>query len=585
MFRNIRWRIAIPSVLLILVTMIGLAAYLSSFLRQVYRDELEAQLANEALLVRDNLVEAMSGDASPEGLDQLARYWGDLVDARITIIAPDGSVIGESEQDRATMDNHATRPEVIQALAQGEGQSVRYSDTARYETLYYATLIKAGDQPLAILRIALPIQTIDARIAKLQRSLAGMTLLVTFLAVLLTLLIANQTTRPIRELTLAAEKMADGDLSVHLPVSSDDDVGQLSRALNRMADQIRNEVDALQTERGKLEAILQQMTDGLVMVDETGAVQMINSSAEKMFGISGEQAIGSSLAGALRQHQVVELWQQTQQSGGMRSVSFEVPSKRIYLQGIAVLLERELSGSVLLLFQNLTRQRYLETVRQDFISNISHELRTPLAALKALTETLAEGALDDPPAARHFLEQMDTEVDSLSLMVSELLELSRIESGRVPLNLTPTRPCMILSPAVERLHLQAERANLEILLDCPDELPLVFADHQRLEQVVVNLLHNAIKFTPGGGRINVSAREAAEAVIFSVKDTGIGIAEEDMPRIFERFFKADRARSKGGTGLGLAISRHLVEAHGGKIWVESIEGSGSTFYFSIPLAV
>jgi two-component system phosphate regulon sensor histidine kinase PhoR len=585
MFRNIRWRIAIPSVLLILVTMIGLAAYLSSFLRQVYRDELEAQLANEALLVRDNLVEAMSGDTSPEALDQLARYWGDLVDARITIIAPDGSVIGESEQDRATMDNHATRPEVIQALAQGEGQSVRYSDTARYETLYYATLVKAGDQPMAILRIALPIQTIDARIAKLQRSLAGMTLLVTFLAVLLTLLIANQTTRPIRELTLAAEKMADGDLSVHLPVSSDDDVGQLSRALNRMADQIRNEVDALQTERGKLEAILQQMTDGLVMVDETGAVQMINSSAEKMFGISGEQAIGSSLAGALRQHQVVELWQQTQQSGGMRSVSFEVPSKRIYLQGIAVLLERELSGSVLLLFQNLTRQRYLETVRQDFISNISHELRTPLAALKALTETLAEGALEDPPAARHFLEQMDTEVDSLSLMVSELLELSRIESGRVPLNLTPTRPCMIVSPAVERLHLQAERANLEILLDCPDELPLVLADHQRLEQVVVNLLHNAIKFTPGGGRINVSAREALEAVIFSVKDTGIGIAEEDLPRIFERFFKADRARSKVGTGLGLAISRHLVEAHGGKIWVESIEGSGSTFYFSIPLAV
>jgi two-component system, OmpR family, phosphate regulon sensor histidine kinase PhoR len=585
MFRNIRWRIAVPSVLLILVTMIGLAAYLSSFLRRVYRDELEAQLANEALLVRDNLVEAMSGDTSPEALDQLARYWGDLVDARITIIAPDGSVIGESEQDRATMDNHATRPEVIQALVQGEGQSVRYSDTARYETLYYATLVKVGDQPLAILRIALPIKTIDARIAKLQRNLAGMTLLVTILAVLLTLLIANQTTRPIRELTLAAEKMADGDLSVRLPVSSDDDVGQLSRALNRMADQIRNEVDALQTERGKLEAILQQMTDGLVMVDETGAVQMINSSAEKMFGISGEQAIGSSLAGALRQHQVVELWQQTAHSGGMRSVSFEVPSKRIYLQGIAVLLERELSGSVLLLFQNLTRQRYLETVRQDFISNISHELRTPLAALKALTETLAEGALDDPPAARHFLEQMDTEVDSLSLMVSELLELSRIESGRVPLNLTPTRPCMILSPAVERLHLQVERANLEVLLDCPEDLPLVFADPQRLEQVVVNLLHNAIKFTPGGGRINVSAREALEAVIFSVKDTGIGIAEEDLPRIFERFFKADRARSKVGTGLGLAISRHLVEAHGGKIWVESIEGSGSTFYFSIPLAV
>ncbi len=189
-----------------------------------------------------------------------------------------------------------------------------------------------------------------------------------------------------------------------------------------------------------------------------------------------------------------------------RRITFEVASKRIYLQGIAASLEQELSGSVLFLFQNLTRQRYLETVRQDFISNVSHELRTPLAALKALTETLSEGALDDPPAARRFLEQMDTEVDSLSLMVTELLELSRIESGRVPLNLKPTHASKILAPAVERLRLQAERAGLEVLLDCPDDLPLVMADSQRLEQVVVNLLHNAIKFTPGGGRIDVSAR-------------------------------------------------------------------------------
>jgi two-component system phosphate regulon sensor histidine kinase PhoR len=289
------------------------------------------------------------------------------------------------------------------------------------------------------------------------------------------------------------------------------------------------------------------------------------------------------LARALRQHPVGELGHRTQQSSEVQVASFEVASKRVYIQGIAASLERELSGSVLFLFQNLTRQRYLETVRQDFISNISHELRTPLAALKALTETLAEGALEDPPAARRFLEQMDTEVDSLSLMVSELLELSRIESGRVPLNLLPTNAYQILAPAVERLSLQAERADLEILLDCRDDLPLVLADHQRLEQVVVNLLHNAIKFTPEGGQIAVAARQAQDSVIFSVKDTGIGIAEDDLPRIFERFFKADRARSTGGTGLGLAISRHLVEAHGGKIWVESIEGKGSKFSFSIPV--
>lgn len=584
MLRNIRWRIAVPSIILILLTMLGLGIYLSDFLRQVYLSELESQLANASRLVADDLAITYSDNHSPESLEQAARHWGDLVGARITIIALDGTVLGDSWENRDLMDNHADRAEVIQAIAIGQGKSIRYSTTTEYEMLYYAKLVTAMEQPVAVLRLALPLQAIDTKVANLQQTLAGVTLLVAALATLMTILIANRTTRPIRQLTLAADRMASGDLVAQLPVSTDDEVGQLSRSLNRMATQLRNEVEALQTERGKLTAILQQMTDGLVMVDDHGVVQMINPAAEAMFNISREQAVGQSLAGALRQHQVVELWQLTQQSGGVQTATFEVASKRIYLQGIAASLEQELSGSVLFLFQNLTRQRYLETVRQDFISNVSHELRTPLAALKALTETLSEGALDDPPAARRFLEQMDTEVDSLSLMVTELLELSRIESGRVPLNLKPTHASKILTPAVERLRLQAERAGLDVLLDCPDDLPLVMADSQRLEQVVVNLLHNAIKFTPGGGRIDVSARGSLNTVIFSVNDTGIGIAQDDLPRIFERFFKADRARSTGGTGLGLAISRHLVEAHGGNIWAESIEGRGSTFSFSIPVA-
>jgi two-component system phosphate regulon sensor histidine kinase PhoR len=449
--------------------------------------------------------------------------------------------------------------------------------------LYYATLIVMDNRVAAVLRLALPLQAVDTKIAGLQRTLAGITLLVSAIAVLLTILIASQTTRPIRELTKASDRMASGDLDIHLTIPADDDIGQLSRALNRMATQLRTEVEALQTERGKLTAILQQMTDGLIMVDHLGIVQMINPAAEGMFGVANGQAVGQSIAGALRQHQIVELWQHTKERREVQSTTFEVRSGRTYLQGIAVPMQRELSGSTLLLFQNLTRQRYLETVRQDFISNISHELRTPLAALKALTETLQESALDDPPAARRFIQRMETEVDSLSQIVSELLELSRIESGRVPLNLRPTSPAKIIAPAVERLRLQAERAGLVVTVDCPEDLPLVLADPSRLEQVVVNLLHNAIKFTPSGGNIIIDAHMASDAVIFSVHDTGIGIAEDDLPRIFERFFKADRARSGGGTGLGLAISRHLVEAHGGKIWVESIEGKGSTFSFSIPL--
>ena len=234
-----------------------------------------------------------------------------------------GKLWENSGQNRTLMGNHSDRPEVIQALAQGEGRSIRYSGTAQYDMLYYATLVKEGDKPLAIFLIALPIQVVDAKITKLPLNLAGITVLATILAVLLTLLIANRTTRPIRELTKVAEKMADGNLDTRVPISSDDEIGQLSRALNRMAEQIRNEVEALQTEQGKLEAILRQMTDGLVMVDEEGSIRMINPAAEVMFGISSEQAAGRWLASALRQHQVVDLWQQTRRSGGVRSV----PSK------------------------------------------------------------------------------------------------------------------------------------------------------------------------------------------------------------------------------------------------------------------
>jgi two-component system phosphate regulon sensor histidine kinase PhoR len=223
-------------------------------------------------------------------------------------------------------------------------------------------------------------------------------------------------------------------------------------------------------------------------------------------------------------------------------------------------------------------------MRRDFISNVSHELRTPLAAIKALTETLQAGALEDPPAAQRFLMQMETEVDSLSLMVSELLELSRIESGRVPLNLAPTRPMEIVNQAQERLHLQAERAGLTLKMEYPDELPDVMADASRVQQVVVNLLHNAIKFTPTGGQVTVSAEPYNDYICFTVEDTGIGISKEDLPRIFERFYKADRSRTTSGTGLGLAIARHLVEAHGGRIWAESEIGKGSAFHFTIPLA-
>jgi two-component system phosphate regulon sensor histidine kinase PhoR len=310
-----------------------------------------------------------------------------------------------------------------------------------------------------------------------------------------------------------------------------------------------------------------------------------------MFGFTSLEIEKGSLVSLLRHHKLVELWQESVATGEAQTISLEMPQQSMHLQVVASPMGEPLLGHTLLIFLDMTRVQQLETVRQDFISNVSHELRTPLASLKALTETLLDGALDDPPAARRFLTLIETEVDSLSLMVQEILELSRIESGRVPLKIKPVPPVELLAAAHKRLRLQADRAGLTVIQKCDSNLPLVMADRPRMVQVVMNLLHNAIKYTPTGGEITLLAYFARnldpekDEVVFQVRDTGVGIPEDDLPRIFERFYKADRARSGGGTGLGLAIGRHMVETHRGRIWVESTEGEGSTFSFTLPVVM
>jgi len=591
MFHSLRWRIAIPYVLLIVLCMLGLGIYLSNVIRQNYLDHLEAQLTTAARLIGDAARPALGNNPDIPALDALAKHDARMLGMRVTIIALNGTVVGESDEDRALMDNHLNRPEVAQALAQGLGSKTRLSTTLQIPMLYLAIPVPVdpeasnpNDPVSGIVRIALPLKQVEANIAQLRNILITATLLVTGLAIILATLIASRTTRPVRQLTQAVQQMASGELPVQSVHSSLDEIGQLTQAFNIMSIKLGDQINALETERGKLSAVLQKMTDGVIIADADGHIQLVNPAAEYMFSISQVNSMGRSLAEVTRQHQVVDMWQQSYSTGEWKNASFEVSNKKFYLQGIATPLGPALAGSTLLLFQDITRQRQIETMRRDFISNISHELRTPVAALKALTETLQDGALEDPPAARRFLERMETEVDSLSLIVTELLELMRIESGRVPVDLKPTSPVDIVLPAAERLSLQVERANLILTVDCPDTIPPILADASRIQQVVVNLLHNAIKFTPQGGQITISAAQQPQAVLFSVKDTGMGISPEDLPRIFERFYKVDRSRASSGTGLGLAIALYIVEAHAGKIWAESEVNQGSTFYFTIPLA-
>ena len=335
----------------------------------------------------------------------------------------------------------------------------------------------------------------------------------------------------------------------------------------------------LDSERARLATVLDQMTDGVLIADAQGMIQFANPAASRLFQTANP--INRSIAEVVRNHQLVEAWRRCQQTHEMQSETVEVPTRHQFLQLIVVPDKYE-SGS-LLLVQDLTRIRRLETVRRDFISNLSHELRTPLASLKALTETLQDGALDDPPAARRFIDQIQVETDALSQMVTELLELSRIESGRLSLDLKPAAPCDLLNSASKRMQMQAERAGLSLRVECADDLPKVRIDSQRLEQVLVNLIHNAVKFTRAGGEVVLRADVVTGEIRFAVRDTGIGIPMDDVSRIFERFYRVDKSRTGSGTGLGLSIAKHIVEAHGGRIWAESVEGQGSTFYFSIPM--
>lgn len=337
----------------------------------------------------------------------------------------------------------------------------------------------------------------------------------------------------------------------------------------------------LQAGHDRLAALLDQMTDGVLIASPDGRVSFANPAAERLFDIS--PALGRSVVEVLRHHQLAETWRASVQRAQPQSEMVELAARHQYIQLIA-LPDRDNPGGSLLLAQDFTRLRQLETIRRDFISNLSHELRTPLASLKALTETLSDGALEDPAAAQHFLRRIEAEVDALTQMAAELLDLSRIESGQLRLKRAPTDPAQLLQTAAQRMQAQAVRGALTLRVNCPAELPPVLADVPRLEQVLVNLIHNAVKFTPPGGEITLAAQPAGDFVQFSVRDSGVGIPEEALPRVFERFYRADRARAGDGTGLGLAIVRHLVEAHGGQVGVQSRQGQGALFFFTIPLA-
>lgn len=580
MFRSIRWRIAVAFVVLLVACIGGLSAYLSHFFRDDYVSNLRTQLTDQSWLVADSAAPYFANGQTSE-VNALAVRLGQQISTRVTIIDKDGNVVGDSEEDPATMDNHSDRPEVKQALAGGVGSSIRHSDTMGYDMMYVAVPISTNGEIVGVARVSIPLSRIDASIGHVNMVIIVGALVAAALAILLAFQITRITVEPVKKLTKVSQRMAEGDLDQEIVVTSMDEVGQLARAFNLMASQLKQMMALITAERDRMAVILAHMDDAIFVIDGDSRVTMLNRAAEKIFQISKDMALGHIFIEVVRDYELDALLQHCLTTREQQTGLVEVRPRKQLLGAIVTPFQGE--PGCLVLVQDLTELRKLETIRRDFIANLSHELRTPITSLKALTETLRDGAIEQPSVAKDFLDKMNFEVDRLAQMVQEMGDLSRIESGEAPLR-RPINIADIVVRAVERLKAQSERAGLRLETQIALGLPQVSADEGRVEQALLNLIHNAIKFTPPGGRIDVTARVDGNNLLVSVSDTGVGISPDDLPRVFERFYKADRARAGGGTGLGLAIAKHIIEAHGGRIWAESIEGKGSTFSFTLPLA-
>jgi two-component system phosphate regulon sensor histidine kinase PhoR len=356
----------------------------------------------------------------------------------------------------------------------------------------------------------------------------------------------------------------------------------MADALNRVAERFEEQMETASEGQSRLAAALNSSVDPVSALDREGRILFANIAFEATFGRSLEEVAGKPFAYVLADEDVVDAIRASREQG-LRKISIIEQSGHRFYQVVTTPIAGGGEWAVLIVFHDLTDVQRTEQIRRDFVANVSHELRTPLAALKSVVETLAEGALEDESVALDFLRRADAEVDRLVQLVEELLELSRIESGDLPLVLRETDVAALLAEAVERLRPQAERAHLNLTLELSPGLGLARIDGARIERAVLNLLHNAIKFTPSGGDVTLAAQRDDGSLLVQVRDTGAGISQSDLSRIFERFYKVDQSRASGGSGLGLALVKHAVEAHGGSVSVESAPTRGSLFSFRIPL--
>src|SRR3989454_6106886 len=583
-------------------------------------DQLRAGLTAQARIAA-RLFAGPLGTAKPDSpvIDAMADELGNAIRARITVINPEGLVLGDSYESGEAlrrMDNHAARPEVRQAVTNGVGSSIRYSDTIGTRLLYLALPIRSGgpDGPLlGFVRVALPLTEIEGRHRALRNLLAAALGGAFLLSLGLSLLVARSVTRPLGEMVAAARRMARGEFREKIRTHCSDEVADLAGVLNQMAAAIEETIQTLQDDRAKMAATLTAMQEGVLVLAPDGTVRLINPAMERMVGRRDTEVLGRTYLEVIRQPRLNEFI--TEVLNRLTASSTEIvfgtgPERTFQVQASPLVQGTEQSPGLVLVFHDITDLRRLEQGRKDFVANVSHELRTPLTTIKGYVEALQDGGIDDREQRARFLETLHKQTDRLNLIITDLLLLAKIESGQVPLKQEPVALAGLIDRTVGLLRPLIEQKQHRVVVEIPAELPPIRGDEERLGQVFSNLLDNAIKYTPeqgtitisaelgkgevgvGGARLPVAPSNATgdgpplTTIDISVADTGIGIPLQDLPRIFERFYRVDKARSRelGGTGLGLSIVKHLVEGHGGTVTVESLPGRGTQFRVRLPVA-
>jgi two-component system phosphate regulon sensor histidine kinase PhoR len=398
---------------------------------------------------------------------------------------------------------------------------------------------------------------------------------------LIAFLITRMITRPIRQITKAADGIAAGNLDQQILIMTNDEIGRLAHAFNEMSHNLQTTMASIVDERSNLASVLSNLTDGVVMTDSEESILLVNSAAEHLFDFQEKNVIGHTLIEVLHDYEIDEVVKKSINSGHEQNAQLESAGR--FLRMIAVPISPGKSSATLVLFQDLTELRNLQTMRRELIGNISHDLKTPIAGIKAMVETLQDGAINDKKAAMDFLTRIDGEVNRLTQMVSEITELSRIESGKAELKKEPININVLIQEVVAQMNPLADSVPIIITTSFNPSLPIVKVDKDRIRQTLINLVHNAIKFNHAGGKIVISTNYDTMSLFVNVADTGTGISKEDLPHIFERFYKADKSRAKGSSGLGLAIAKHTIQAHGGNISVKSEQGKGSVFSFNLPI--